>query len=184
MKNLASHDESAENVERTSAVVHKELTKAGITPVLNAPQNRGEVPSKYDGVYEGFTFDRAWYYWRVHGHVPLHVAEELYNDPNGRQDVRVNGDCSCPEPSTQAFSVDRATGKIIIDEKEWQDGLRIFGNWGLDQLADWKTKYIPKSEAGEADRFISHYHIDTQEGLNFFMQTIKKHGVTGKKHEN
>jgi len=178
MKNLASHDESAENVERISAIVHKELIKAGITPVLNNPKERGEVPSRYDGVYESFTFKRAWYYWMVGGYVPLAVAEEMFNDPNGKEDIRVCGHCGCPPPSEWTIKVDDSTGKIITADKDYTTG----EGWEANGLfKDYTNRYIPQSKAGTYKEYIPNYHIDTQEGLNFFIQTLKKHGVTGKK---
>ena len=81
-------------------------------------------------------FTRAWYYWCVSGYVPLHVAEEMYENPNGRKDIRANGHCGCPPPSEQ-LHYHKVCGMDVVDS----------------------------------------YHIDSQEGLNYFVQTMIKHGI-------
>lgn len=86
-----------------------------------------EVPNQLDCTVYGWTFRRSWYYWRVttknHGLPPLY-AVRLY-EKYGKV-VRVNGDCTGPDP--------------IKDNKGFA---------------------------------ISHYDIDTQDGLTAFVSTLK-----------
>ncbi len=155
MRNLAG-------VENCDTYISKELEKAGITPYNLGKVTFDEVPytiygglggrplsntsqeyMKSNGFSEefmkglvSFIFTRAWYYWRVSGYVPLAVAEEMYENPNGVKDIRVAGNCGCPPPS------------------EWLVHHKICG---MDVVGS--------------------YHIDTQEGLNYFVETLKKHNL-------
>lgn len=153
MKNLAG-------VEDCDVTIRKELEKAGIDIYNLGETTTDEVPyiifgglggkplsDKDRGFMErhgfleatvkdivGFTFTRAWYYWRVNGYVPLDIAVEMYENPNGRKDIRANGHCGCPPPSEQLVQ-HKVCGMDVVDS----------------------------------------YHIDTQEGLNYFVATLKKH---------
>jgi hypothetical protein len=177
MKNLACRNPDPKQVEEITETVNLELRKAGIPQVPRAHDN-GEVPALYSGRYESFIFERAWYYWVVEGMVPLAVAEELYANPNGERDIRVNGHCGCPAPAEWAVDVSES-GQTVASDEEFEMGLRMFRTLpGI--LHDWETNHIPKSKAVNPRKFITSYHIDTQEGLNFFMDTIRKHGLTGK----
>ncbi len=153
MRNLAG-------VETCDITIRKELEKAGIDIYnLVEPIDREVSYTLYGGIggepldedgqgfmerhgimvetmksYVSFTFERAWYYWMVRGYVPLDIAVEMYENPNGRKDIRVAGHCACPHP------------------------------------ADWKVKH---KVCGM--NVVDHYHIDTQEGLNYFVETLKRH---------
>lgn len=67
---------------------------------------------------------------------PLNVAIEMYENPNGRKDIRVAGHCGCPHPSEWVFN-HKVAGLEVVDN----------------------------------------YHIDTQEGLNYFVSTLKTRGI-------
>lgn len=147
-------------VEECDVTIRKELEKADINIFNIKEPGRSEVPyTLYGGIggepldedgqgfmdrhgvtvdtmkgFVSFTFERAWYYWVVRGYVPLDIAVEMYENPNGRKDIRVTGHCACPHP------------------------------------ADWKVKH---KVCGM--NVVDHYHIDTQEGLNYFVATLKKH---------
>jgi hypothetical protein len=86
-----------------------ELNLAGIT-INQQPQGNSEVPYTIYGTVnafdEQFVFKRAWYYWTVKGNVPLKVAKELYDDPEGQQTVRVVSHCGCPSPEQWVSFVD------------------------------------------------------------------------------
>lgn len=120
MKNLAGDI-------KCDSQIAVELQKAGIEIVRHDQPLHQEVPAMLTGqLMSGgtvlFAFTRAWYYWVVKGFVPLRIAIRLYyNDPIGRTDIRVDGNCSCPPPTEDVYT----------------------------------------------------YHIDTQEGLNLFVATIK-----------
>jgi len=153
MKNLAG-------VEECDDYIREELGKADIDIYDIKKPGRSEVPYtifgglggsllsdedkgymerhgfnvKFLKTYSSFVFTRAWYYWVVEGYVPLDIAVEMYENPNGRKDIRVAGHCGCPHP------------------------------------IEWKVKH---KVCGM--NVVDHYHIDTQEGLNYFVATLKKH---------
>ena len=126
MQNLAGSD-------RADKIIEQELNRSHISIVRHDELRGGEVPTHFTGELsrEGetaFEFERAWYYWMVSGNVPLAVAQELYDDPVGRTDVRVVGHCGCPPP------------------EKW-----------------------------ERNGFIDSYHIDSEVGLRFFVDTLRRH---------
>ena len=140
MENLAG-------VSTCDTVIVGELVIAGIN-LAEQDKGRDEVPYTIFG-YLGpkmgekpkfheskdiekmvpFIFLRAWYYYRVHGSVPLEVANILYKLDTGGE-IRVAGHCGAPPP------------------EEWAHNGRV-----------------------------DCYHIDSQEGLNLFVKTLKEHGV-------
>mgnify|MGYP000884834303 CR=1 FL=1 len=89
--------------------IRAELSIAGIT-INQQPQGNSEVPytlfGTVDAFGEQFVFKRAWYYWTVKGNVPFKVAKALYDDPEGKQTVRVVGHCGCPPPEQWVDFVD------------------------------------------------------------------------------
>lgn len=150
MKNLAG-------VQECDQYIRKELEEAGIT-AIPVEQVAGEVSYSIEGQLSCFRFSRAWYYWVVDGDVPLEVANEMHATEIGKKDIRVAGHCGRPEPKEWAFPKEE-----IIEEL----GLM---NTTFGELAEMCNK-------GEIDapRFVSEYHIDSQEGLNLFAETIKRH---------
>lgn len=144
--------------------IRGELQHAGIEIVeLGKPQNR-EVPASVDGKLGEFSFHRAWYYWIFHGAVTLEVAKELYADPVGKEGVRVAGHCGCPPPEEWAFPMD----DVLIPQLKRLGKMDItFGD--LAKLCN--------EGVIEGRRFVTTYHIDTEEGLRLFADTLKKHGL-------
>lgn len=87
--------------------------------IVDIVKTTNEVPYSVIGRLNGFEFHRAWYYWIVFGRsVPFEIAKMLYEDPIGRTDIRVNGDCECPAPAGDVHS-------YHIDSIE---GLRLFAD--------------------------------------------------------
>lgn len=81
--------------------IKKELDEAGIEYVeYDVFASGREVPSKVRGIYRGWEFKRAWYFWvatAVHGVVlPMDDAEKLHQ-AHGKE-VRVAGHYGCPSP--------------------------------------------------------------------------------------
>lgn len=122
MKNLAGNKDC--DVE-----IRRELTRCRI-PIIEGERSTGEVPASLTGKLGEFTFRRAWYYWVVTGGVPLSVAQEMYDDPVGREDVRVDGHCGCPAPEGVAFESDlvRLTKRAVVElyHIDSEIGLRLF----------------------------------------------------------
>lgn len=182
MENLAGN-------KNCDVQIRKELAKAGVDVVQLPASLKAEVPASIIGQLPGFKFHRAWYYWVVGGQVPLNVAKELYEDPNGREDVRVAGHCGCPPPEEWAEHFD-------------QDGKRLYPLTAETDLIRWEkaaekskmmeeairetranTRYVEDPVKEAVRSVVSSYHIDTQEGLNFFVATLRKHGVVPSKQE-
>jgi hypothetical protein len=175
MKNLASHDESPENVASTDTALIAELTAAGIPCEIQPKQVGGEVQTRVMGKAGNFVFDRRWYYWAVDGRVPLEVAKEIYALDSGKV-VRVSGHCMAPTPEEWAIAYEDATGRMVVDDVEWEKGLKMFsGEHWKDTLVRWNTEHVPQSKAGASSTFVTSYHIDTQEGLNLFTSVLRKH---------
>jgi hypothetical protein len=124
-------------------VIERELTRCRIE-VVRGETSKGEVATSLTGRLGPFTFRRAWYYWIVSGRVPLAVADELYADPVGVTDVRVGGDCGCPDPRdyTMRFvdDVTQGHGSIETYHIDSEVGLRLFADairrHGLDKSED------------------------------------------------
>jgi hypothetical protein len=119
MPNLAGRHECDEYIKA-------ELLMADIPGVLE-PHEYSEVPYSYIGYLNGFNFRRAWTYWVVSGPVPLDIAKKLYEDPEGKQSVRVAGHCGCPPPEEWAKT---------IGDKKYVTTYHIDTLNGLKLLAD------------------------------------------------
>jgi hypothetical protein len=93
-----------------------------------------EVPTTLVAFYNGWTFERAWYYYRAKGDgIPPDIAEE-FHQTWGRQ-VRVEGHCGCPSPLEYCHGF--AIGSYHIDTPA---GLKAFTEL-LDRI------YIPSKKA-------------------------------------
>ena len=104
--------------------IRGELAQAKID-IITVPidTRQYEVPFTLKGELGPFKFYRAWYYWVVNGPMPLAMANRIYDDPNGRLDVRVAGHCGCPPPNEwedQGF-----VNSYHIDS---QEGLNLFAD--------------------------------------------------------
>jgi hypothetical protein len=152
MKNLAG-------VQDCDVYIAGELALAGIK-VVKGEKSTGEVPSSMTGKLGRFEFVRAWYYYRVAGEVPLEVAEELYNCVLGKRDIRVVGHCGCPPPRGWACPRSEDIFEFGLENKSFGEIRDLCECGGLN---------VPL--------FINSYHIDSQEGLNLFVEVIKRHGL-------
>lgn len=125
MMNLAGH-------ELADVYCELELRRAGIDVVFGDESN-GEVRTKVTGAIGPFTFKRAWYYWMVEGPMPLVAAIEMYRDPAGARDVRVEGLCGCPDPRDYCKR-QSTVNSYHIDTQEGLDlFVRIVRRYGLDK---------------------------------------------------
>lgn len=165
MKNLATslpykedpnyNEQYIRYIEKCSKIdddVEKELTEAGIN--LITIKREGEVPSKLGGKYKQFSFTRAWYYWIVRGLVPLKLAQKLYKE--GPKSIRVNGHIGGIEPNLEESIYYRKEVDTHIER--WYESINI-------------------KDKTEDNAYIDLYHIDTQEGLNYFVKFLKDNDV-------
>jgi len=142
--------------------IEKELTEAGIPIVYE--RGSGEVPYNTKGCLGKMNFERAWYYWMVDCRIPLAIAKELYADPIGQCDVRVVGHCGCPPPEEWATPDKELIRKYIKEN-----------NLPFINMID--IREAIKSGKLKGELYIHSYHIDSQEGLNLFVATVKKYGL-------
>lgn len=171
MKNLAGEIEC----DRQMGL---ELGYAGI-PVVEATAyelRHSEVPFTVAGQLGPYRFRRAWYYWVVTGPVPLKIAIELYRDPVGRRDVRVVGHCACPPPEDPWLVYRRSLdGKQLVTREVWKQ-FEKFTIVDLTKVRD-KTYEQCDDPKTEGEAYVESYHIDSEEGLKLFAQTVKRAGL-------
>ncbi len=171
MENLAGRNDCDISIER-------ELNRCGVEPVHLPNRLQSEVPASIIGKLGKFQFHRAWYYWVVQGSVPLNVAQELYNDPVGKTDIRVAGHCGCPPPEDPWITWRGEDGKKIIPPDQRQEAGRLFEDRN-DLLQRFLEKYnFSDNPSAEGEGFIESYHIDSEVGLRLFADTLKKHNLT------
>lgn len=148
-------------------IIREELNLAGIKIVSIGKTNK-EVPASIIGKCNNFIFHRAWYYWVVEGYMPLEIANYLY-DNYKHLNIRVEGHCGNPSP--EGWTEPRNFSQKIkpLSEKFWKS----------HELTADEFEQQAKQIRESGEQFITGYHIDTQEGLNVFVDTIKKHNIIG-----
>lgn len=158
-----------------TATSHAEEAKAvleqfGISVVDGQPFDP-EVPVRFHGTLGDFTFVISWAYWRVKGPVPLAVAWELYRSPLGKH-IRIHGNIGCPAPGEVENSKPvwrhRTTKKILVNPERWDS----YKSLPAEVMNEYQGS---KDIEAEGDAFIESYHIDTDEALEFFVATLKRH---------
>jgi hypothetical protein len=171
MKNLAG-------VKTADEKIRQELIKAGAEIIEVPSDGFHEVPYTIMGKVGNWTLWRAWYYWvatpteRTMG-LPLPAAKvmhekaypsEMFDDETYEiygDAIRVAGHCGCPPPEEWAM-LDIKVLKPQMEKLGITDS--TYGN-----LAKLLNEGVLKGE-----RYIDCYHIDSQEGLNEFVRTIKQ----------
>lgn len=154
-------------------VVIKELIDADITVVLCEECLKHEVSVPFAGQCGSFWFERAWSYWIVRGKVPLEMAKELYKNEIGKKDVRVAGYCGCPPPEKWVTWFDD-DGRELIGIKSMREIEKFRKRNNLSQLEE-NLHAVPKRDFPKFGKpYVTSYHIDSQEGLNLFIKTLKQ----------
>lgn len=156
--------------------IKEELERSRIEIVFNQPRE-GEVASSLRGKLGPFSFQRAWVYWMVSGPLPLDVAEELYADPVGKTDIRVSGHCACPPPEAPWITWKSTDGKTVLPKSQEAEWIRFAEKYQFikDEMAEYIFNDDPSGVG--AKPYIESYHIDTEVGLRFFADTVKKYGL-------
>jgi hypothetical protein len=165
MKNLAG------NILCDTEIVN-ELLAAGIDIV---PQERvgGEVATAFHGELNGWGFHRWWSYWiayPLHPNMGLDIEKARGLYATHGKEARAGGDCATRPPETWSTYFQKSSGKKIILDPSGGE-FRSFVQFGLPT-----DDYVFVShliEAGETQRVVQLYHIDTQEGLNAFVEAIR-----------
>jgi hypothetical protein len=158
MKNLAGD-------KTCDTEIFRELTEAKI-PIVQVDRVDREVSYTLTGKLGELIFRRAWYYWVVTGPVPLAIAKKLYEHPIGERNVRVDGHCGCPPPEDPWLSYFDAEGNELLHSRDRDQFDRL--QWELPPGQRWSD-----DPEGEGEAFVMSYHIDSQEGLNLFAETMR-----------
>ena len=149
--------------------IRYELERARI-PIERAGHAFSEVPYTVIGKLDSpFTFTRLWTYYAVEVLVPIRVAEELYTDPVGKDDIRVVGDCGCPPPKDWARWITLDEERVFPVPPEEKLSIIRAG------LRGQKVVFSDDPESIGAKQFVTSYHIDSEVGLRVFVDTLFKH---------
>lgn len=126
-----------------------------------------------DGVFGDFTFTRNTRvgYWVVKGAVPLAVAEDLYADPLGHEDVRVAGHCGNPAPEDPWITWRSASGRVLAPKKSKADFAAMVDRGVMPQ--EIMDGYLFSDDRSKATPTIDLYHIDSEAGLRLFADKIR-----------
>jgi hypothetical protein len=158
--------------KQSNCQITKELNQAGIPIVAHEEMLNTEPITNLTGQLGNFTFTRAWYYWVVSGELPLQLAEELYNNEIGKKDVRVAGHCGCPPPK-EWMEPSKEDQEEIKRDLGYRKDMDV-----KDMMKFWKNNEVKyKEECKKYYQYIHCYHIDSQEGLNLFVETLKKYNL-------
>ena len=163
------------------AHIRRELRRARIE--ANDCQPTGhEVDYSVMGRLGGLTFTRAWTYWIAEGRVPLKIARALYEDPIGRDDVRVCGHCGKPPPADPWLRYVDLDGMFLLDANDPKHVQELkYGSTPESTVeeqaiaAKMRTKYrwVEDRVAEAAEIFVDCYHIDTEAGLRLFADHVR-----------
>lgn len=157
-------------------IIISELERACIPVSFEfAPLNSEVHYSKVGYLADGkIKFTRAWTYWVVEGKIPAEVARKLYDHPEGRISVRVDGHCESYSPDKHAIKwFDNATDKIVVPQKEYSDALNRFG-YSKGFIEGWEKEFTP--DIGQPKtQYATLYHIDEQAGLLLFSMLINEY---------
>jgi len=154
-------------VEDCDLTITQELNTSGIERVYIGERIGDEVKSQYIGKCNNFIFVRAWTYWIVSGYMPLQYAKEMYAKFKNLN-IRVAGHCGNPPPEEWCRSKDYAEKRTLYLHKYWQKEIS-------KEEFNTKCKELMQQE----DQFVTCYHIDMQEGLNKFIEIVKKYNIIG-----
>lgn len=111
---------------------------------------RAKIPIYYDsgvsGELFGIVFTRRGHVWWANGFVNLKIAEEIYADPVGRTDIRLNKDASPPSE---------------------------YGMWGMNKDGFLTDDRYSKDAVDFVS--VHGYDIDSEVGLRVFADILRKH---------
>jgi len=160
--------------------IAQELALARI-PAAIAEPHRDEVPYQLYGKLGPYEFRRAWYYWMVKGPVPYDAAVFMYEHPHGKTTVRVAGHCGCPAPIewSRWYNDD---GRQLFDKAKLDRDREAFKHDSdymrlLDDRCTSGLYLVSDSFVRDGKPYVTSYHIDTQEGLILFANTVYDRGL-------
>lgn len=118
------------------------------------------------------------YYFTVDGPCPLAVAEALYATPVGRADIRAGGNCTCPEPRTQATYYDADGNELVSDPgdkqaREWDAAIASGSSLGEVLSTLPRPRFVPDAAAVAARAVVKAFHVDSELGLYMLLQALR-----------
>ena len=159
--------------------VRRELAAAGIEP-CRGERAAGEVISTVTGQLGDFTFRRSSRHWVADGLVPLEVALAMHADPVGRQGLRVGGHGARPAPGQFATVWLDGEGNLNLplgDKEETAEALAVLYPAAHRRVERGARVDFVADPARRGRGFVDGYHIDTDDGLLLFAETMRRHGL-------
>lgn len=182
MKILGRH-----NYDDVDSVIREELRRAGAEAVTTE-RGDGDVPYMLIGVVGDWGLTRAWSYWVASAQpgtgLPLDIANELHTKAylaseqrisTYGQVVRVAGYSGGAPPDDHVTHYDSAGLELVVDPTGQEE--REYREMALQHAQLKKAfeacRFVPSLDGVVARSVIDLYHIDTQEGLNEFVRTVR-----------
>jgi hypothetical protein len=159
--------------------IRHELRAAGIEAGRGAPPAEGVV-SSVTGQVGRFTLRRFWRHWAVDGLVPLEAAREMHADPVARKGLRVGGHHGHPAPGQFATVWLDPQGdlRLPLGDKEEEAGCLAARYPAAHRQVERGARVAFVADPALSGRgFVDGYHIDTQEGLLLFAETMGRYGL-------
>src|SRR5258706_10949062 len=169
MKNLLRHPRAEDHIRQ-------ELSICGVPIVTILPEDQSDVPTNICGKLGAFVFLRISEGYLVQGNVPLEIAQELYACPFV-DDILAMGRYASHITLEEIASWVTPEGKLLVDLKEKHifDSLIRAKSITQEEVNDIFLFADPANFSTLGQRCIPLYIIDSQEGLNFFLNTLRKH---------
>ena len=158
--------------------------KAAKIPKVNMDfWEKADLYKKTLGNLGPYTFSNIGHgYWIAKGYIPKPVADEIYADPLGKMDVRLDGHCCCVSPDDDGGIwikyFDEEGNVLVPDNQEkdymyWANKEDNTGKHFRDKLQI--MKFVPDVRVGIG--FANFYHIDSVAGLRLYADTIRKYSL-------
>lgn len=144
--------------ENSNADILNELYIANVDAVWHAKPLRGEVITHVSGELDELVFTRNFNYWVVKGNIPSVLAERIYAVKE-RRDIRAGGHGLSPSPESEYYPTKKEIDALCAYE------LSNKGKFSEERYRKTLNDI----------RYIKMYHIDTQQGLNFFVQQYNRY---------
>jgi len=172
-------------VDTCDTDIKEELYIAGIE-IINVVSN-GEVPSTIESRIGNWRLRRAWNYWvatveRPEDGLILTDALELHNMPSPINNenkigyvIRCGGHAGAPSPDEYGAkpiydeTLNQRLKKLGFEERYFESLNMNFIDINISQI----NKLFEEGKL-DVERYVDSYHIDTQIGLNLFVNFISK----------
>jgi hypothetical protein len=127
----------------------------------------------------GIKISRGHSYWIAKGNVPLALAWKLYEDPAGRDLIRVAGHCECPPPESPWVSWWMPDGREVLSLANKASATKGAAS-AIKSYADICRKILAENLFSDdpaklgASGYVTSYHIDGDLGLRVFVDALRE----------